>query len=246
MFVDGAANQKGLGIGIMIISLKGITLEKSLRLGFSVTNNEVEYEALQAGLIVVHKLGGKFVTAYCDSRLIAGQVWGDFEAKDQRMLWYLGQVKHLSDSFRSFTLEQTSRSRNSHTNSLTTLATTIREKILRIILEEDLAIPAYDTQILVGVHFMRVGPSWMDPIVSFLKDGTLPDDRIEAKKIHRKALRFSLSEDQNLYKRSYSRPYLLCIHLKAVEVLLEELHKVIYASHMGGKSLIHRALTQGY
>ena len=58
----------------MIISPKGITLEKSLRLGFSVTNNEMEYEALQAGLIVAQKLNGKFVTTYCDSGLIARQV----------------------------------------------------------------------------------------------------------------------------------------------------------------------------
>lgn len=36
------------------------------------------------------------------------------------------------------------------------------------------------------------------------------------------------------------------IHLKVVESLLEELHEGIYASHMGGKSLLHRALTQGY
>ena len=74
----------------------------------------------------------------------------------------------------------------------------------------------------------------------------MPKDRIKAKKIRRKAPRFWLSEDQKLYKRSYSGPYLLCIHPKAVEVLFEELHEVIYGSHMGGKSLAHRALTQGY
>ena len=51
LFVDGAANQKGLGRGIMMISPNGITLEKSLRLGFSATNNEAEYEALLAGVI---------------------------------------------------------------------------------------------------------------------------------------------------------------------------------------------------
>ena len=48
--MDGVANQKGLGIGIVMISPDGITLEKSLRLSFSTTNNEAEYEALLAGL----------------------------------------------------------------------------------------------------------------------------------------------------------------------------------------------------
>ena len=46
VYVDGAANQKGSGVGIVLISPEKITIEKSLRLGFSVTNNEAEYETL--------------------------------------------------------------------------------------------------------------------------------------------------------------------------------------------------------
>lgn len=53
LFVDGSANQKGSGIGIVIILPERIMLEKSLRLGFSVMNNEAEYEALQAGVVAV-------------------------------------------------------------------------------------------------------------------------------------------------------------------------------------------------
>lgn len=64
--------------------------------------------------------------------------------------------------------------------------------------------------------------------------------------MRRKAPRFWLSDDQKLYKRSFSMPYLLCVHPKAVEPLLEELHERICGSHIGGRSLSHRALTQGY
>ena len=42
VYVDGAANQRGSGVGLVLISLEGITIEKSLRLGFSITNNESE------------------------------------------------------------------------------------------------------------------------------------------------------------------------------------------------------------
>lgn len=65
-----------------------------------------------------------------------------------------------------------------------------------------------------------MGSSWIDPVITFLKDGTLPQDRIEAEKIQRKAPRFWLFEDHKLYKRSYEGPYLLCIHPEAVEVVL--------------------------
>ena len=58
------------------------------------------------GLIAVQKFGGKLVKAYCDSRLIAGQVQGEVKAKDPRMLWYRNQVKHLLGNFQSFILEQ--------------------------------------------------------------------------------------------------------------------------------------------
>ena len=86
----------------------------------------------------------------------------------------------------------------------------------------------------------------MDSIVLFLKKDVLPENKSEADKVQRKAPRFWLSEDQKLYKRSFSGPYLLCIHQETVELLLEELHEGIYGSHIGGKSLSHKALTQGY
>ena len=36
---------------------------------------------------------------------------------------------------------------------------------------------------MVRIHQVRVGPSWMDPIVSFLKDDTLLEEKLEVEKI---------------------------------------------------------------
>jgi len=99
---------------------------------------------------------------------------------------------------------------------------------------------------VVHIYQIRVGLSWMDSIVLFLKEDILPKEKLEADKVHRKAPRFWLFKDQKLYKRFFSGPYLLCIHPEAMELLLEELHKGICGSHTGGRSLSHRALTQGY
>ena len=73
----------------------------------------------------------------------------------------------------------------------------------------------------------------------FLKEAILPEERSEVEKVRRKAFRFWLSKDHKLYKHSFSGPYLLCIHLEALELLLEELHEGICGSYMGGKSLSH-------
>ena len=40
VYVDGATNHKGSGVGLVLVSPEKITIEKSLRLGFSTTNNE--------------------------------------------------------------------------------------------------------------------------------------------------------------------------------------------------------------
>ena len=110
---------------------------------------------------------------------------------------------------------------------------------------EDLCKPSDVERNVVHVHQIKVGPSWMDLIVLFLKEDFLPESKSEADKVRRKAPWFWLSENQKLYKRSFYGPYLLCIHLEAVELLLEELHEGICRSHTGGGSLSHRALTQG-
>ena len=72
VYVDGAANQKGSGVGLVLISPEKLVMEKSLRLGFTTTNNVAEYEALLEGMSMVHKMGGKSVTIFSDSRLVVG------------------------------------------------------------------------------------------------------------------------------------------------------------------------------
>ena len=94
-------------------------------------------------------------------------------------------------------------------DSLATLAT---QNLPQVILIKDLYNLTKVKRNIVHVHQIMVGPSWMDPIVLFLKEDVLPEDKSEADKVRRKAHRFWLSEDQSLYKRSFSDPYLLCIH----------------------------------
>ena len=85
VYVNGASNQKGSRVGLVLISPEKIIIEKSMRLDFSATNNEAEYEALLLGMVMVQKMSGKSVKVFSDLRLVVGQVKGEFEAKDERM-----------------------------------------------------------------------------------------------------------------------------------------------------------------
>ena len=89
IYVDRALNQKGSGVGLILISPEKVIIEKFLRLDFSATNNEAKYEVLLIGMAMVQRMGEKSIKLFSDSRLVVGQVKGEFEAKDERMQWYL-------------------------------------------------------------------------------------------------------------------------------------------------------------
>ena len=246
VYVDGASNQKGSGIGLVLTSPEKVIIEKSLRLDFSAANNKAEYEALLIGMAMVQRMGGKSIKVFSDSRLIVSQVKREFEAKDERMQGYLCQVKCLRSKFDSFDLLYIPRNSNAHADSLAMLATSSAQDLPRVILVEDLYKPTETRRETAQICQIRAGPSWMDSIIQFLKNDILPEERIEADKVRRKATRYWLSENQKLYKRSFSGAYLLCVHHELTESHLEELHEGICGSHTGGRSLAHRAITQGY
>ena len=89
VYIDGATNQKGSGVGLVLVSPKKLFIKKSLRLGFSATNNEAEYETLLKGMSMVQRMKGKAVKMFSNSRLVVGQVKGELEARDERMQGYL-------------------------------------------------------------------------------------------------------------------------------------------------------------
>ena len=246
VYVDGVANQRESGMGLVLVSLKKITIERSLRLGFLASNNEAEYEALLMGTMMVQKMGGKTMKIFSNSKLVVGQVRGELEARDPRMQEYLSQVRRIQVKFESFDLSYIPRSRNTHADSLATLAMSSTQDLPQVVLVEDLCTPTPLQRDMPRIHQIKLGPSWMDPILLFLEKDILPEEKSKAEKVRRKAPRFWLSKDRKLYKRSFSGPYLLCVRPEASESLLEKLHEGVCGSHTRGRSLSHRAITQGY
>ena len=54
--VDGASNAQGSEAGLILTSPEGIDIKYALRFGFQASNNEVEYEAIIAGLNLAYSL----------------------------------------------------------------------------------------------------------------------------------------------------------------------------------------------
>ena len=199
-------------MGLVLVSPERITIKKSLRLNFSATNNEAEYEALLMGMMMVQKMGGKAVEVFSDSKLVVGQVRGDLEACDSRMQEYLCQIKSIQEKFEVFDLSHIPRSGNTHADLLATLATSSAQDLPRVVLVKDLHTHTSVHHGIPRFHQIKLGSSWMDSISLFLEKDILSEEKSKADKVRRKAPRFWLSEDRKLYKRSFSGPYLLCVH----------------------------------
>ena len=72
--VDEASNAQGSGAGLILTSPEGIDIEYALRFGFRASNNEVEYEAVIAGLNLAHSLEVDQLEVYSDSQLVVKQI----------------------------------------------------------------------------------------------------------------------------------------------------------------------------
>ena len=85
----------------------------------------------------------------------------------------------------------------------------------------------------------------MSPIRSSLKDGGLPPNPKEAKKIKKRATRFMMLNDE-LYKSGFSQPYLRCVEEEEAKYVIEEVHEGICGDHMRAKSLVQKIMRAGY
>ena len=86
---DGSFNRQIGGAGVVLHSSEGDKIECMVHLDFPTTNNEVEYEALIAGLDLAKATGAENLVVYCDSQVVTSQVNGDYECKNERMKKYL-------------------------------------------------------------------------------------------------------------------------------------------------------------
>uniref|UniRef100_A0A2N9F8L8 Uncharacterized protein n=1 Tax=Fagus sylvatica TaxID=28930 RepID=A0A2N9F8L8_FAGSY len=207
VYVDGASNAKGSGTGVVIITPDETVIEQSIRLNFKTSNNEAEYEAVLAGLKSAKTLEARRLIVYCDSLLVASQINGEYMARDERMSAYLLKVQTAMTDFETVRVEQIGRNLNNHADALATLASVLSADFKRFIPIETLTTPSID-QPANFINTITVGPCWMDPYVTYLKEGVLPEQKKEAE-IHQKESREVLVvEGLEALQTGYWWPYM--------------------------------------
>ena len=167
-----------------------------VRLDFPTTNNEVEYEAVVAGLDLAKVAGAESVVVYCDSQVVTNQINGDYECKGERMKRYLDQVRARIDDLEAKVI-QIPRGENE-----------LADRLAKAALAEHMITPGNVLSFVQlsplidpgNMQEIRSERNWTTQITSYLKDGLLPEEKEAARKLKVQAARFVLIKDI-LYKR---------------------------------------------
>ena len=152
-----------------------------------------------------------------DSQLIIGQVNGTCEAKEERMKKYLNRVVRLVKKFKGVNFVQIPREENMEADTLAKEASANE------------AMDKFDEiQYMPSIDFLKVQQieneeNWMTPIVTYLKDGRLPEKKDDARKVKVRSARCVLM-DEVLYKKGFSQPYFKCLALDEANYVLREIH----------------------
>ncbi|XP_076922471.1 uncharacterized protein LOC143584238 [Bidens hawaiensis] len=239
MFTDRAFNDEGAGASLKITNPEGQQFTYALHLEFKSTNNEAEYEALLAGLRIARKLGARHLEAHVDSMLVANQIEGSYDAKDDKMASYLAQAKALMATFATCKVKHINRSENKQADTLNKLASVGFEHLAKDVRIEVLAMPSIMNKEIPVCS--ETGKTWMTPIINYLARGILPEKKADARKIRHKALNYTIQGDI-LYRRSYLGPLLRCVDPQDTNYLLREIHKGICGVHAAPRMVITTVL----
>ncbi|XP_010645583.1 uncharacterized protein LOC104877894 [Vitis vinifera] len=183
--VDGASRSSGSGVGLPLQSPTGEHLAQAIRLGFSASNNEAEYEAILSGLDLALALSISKLWIYSDSQLVVRHVQNEYEAKDARMARYLAKVRNTLQQFTEWTIEKIKRTKNGRIDALAgiTASLPIKEAILLPIhVQTNPSVAKISTCNTIEAN-QADSQEWTYNIAEYIQTGTLPGDPKQAHKV---------------------------------------------------------------
>ncbi|XP_024033086.1 uncharacterized protein LOC112095396 [Morus notabilis] len=208
LYVDGSSNDNGSGAGLVLHTPEGHKITSAIRFEFPASNNEAEYEALLARLRLAEHLKAGNLDIFSASQLIVNQVKGQYQTQDDKMATYLKKVREALGKLTAYDIQQVPRAENRNADALAKLATSRDAGLLNMVPVE--VLKAQTTAKRPEVTPVDYQPSWMDPIIRYLVDGELPEDKQQAKKMKYQAARYIMYNNL-LYRRGYSTPMLRCL-----------------------------------
>ncbi|XP_016185043.1 uncharacterized protein LOC107626660 [Arachis ipaensis] len=242
LYVDGAANKAGSGAGVTLKEGEQVIAEQSLQFSFPASNNQVEYEALLAGLKLAQDLQIAHLTVYCDSLLVVQQIKGEFQVKDPLLEKYWLITKDLISKFHKLEIIHVSREQNTRADVLSKLATTRPQSHTPTLSQLTLDKPSFELNSILSITQEK---DWRTLFLEYIKTRVIPTDEQNQKLFRRRASYYTIVRD-NLYRRGFSQPLLRCISKNEAETVMAETHEGVCGNHIGGRALSAKILRTGY
>ncbi|GAU46629.1 hypothetical protein TSUD_284770 [Trifolium subterraneum] len=170
IFVDGSSNSQGSGEDIILENGDGVLIEVSLGLSFPTTNNQAEYEAFLAGLRLAEDMGAEEIKIFTDSQLVASQVSGEYQTKEERLLEYLNLIKIKLAKFKETEVKHVPRQHNARADVLSKLASTRRKKEgNQSLIQETLTKPSIEKAVEV-IHICAIDGGFSIPLLKCVEE----------------------------------------------------------------------------
>ena len=97
---------------------------------------------------------------------------------------------------------------------------------------------------MASVFEIKCVPSWAQELLSYLANGKLPEDRVRARQIERRAKAYTIINHQ-LYKRSVSGVFQRCVEPAEGIELLKEIHQGECGHHASSRAIVGKAFRHG-
>jgi len=248
VYFDGAANKKGCGIGVLLVSPEEAFTPLAIKLGFEAANNIAEYEACILALEAALELGIKELEVFGDSALIICLIKGEWKTRDEKLLPYHAYLEALTKEFSEIEFNYLLRNKNQFADALATLASMVEIPEggnVRPLVIECRDKPVYCCAIQGGE--VNDGHPWFHDIKKFIEEREYPEgaSRVNRKTLRRLASHYVLCGGK-LYRRSYDGIHLLYVTEEEAEHLIKEIHEGIGALHMNGYMLAKKIIRLGY
>ncbi|XP_024024279.1 uncharacterized protein LOC112092414 [Morus notabilis] len=208
LYVDGASSESGSGVDVLLISPEGHKITSAVRFKFKASNNKAEYEALIAGLRLASHLKIERLSVLSDSQLVVGQVKEEYQARGEKMIAYLRKVKEELVKFKNYKILQIPRIKNANADALAKLASSRDSDTLGVVPIEELERPTIEEK--AKALIVQTCENWMTPLIQYLMDAQLPNNKDEARRIRYRAVKYLLYNGL-LYRRGYSTPLQRCL-----------------------------------
>jgi ribonuclease HI len=154
MYFDGSACEDGCGVGIVLVSPRGVTYSFSIGLPAPCTNNLAEYEVVCRGMELLLEAGAEAVEVFGDSKLVISQLTEEYKCESELLFPLWMRCHELMTQFRYINFYWIPRSQNAEANDLA---------------QKALGYKAIPDKADFPVQFLEIG-DWRADIFNYLKD----------------------------------------------------------------------------